>query len=165
MSQLMGGEPDKPAPLTQYISVKYPDQPHDCEAVAVDPTQRAIFLLANVEAGREAPLFRVPLPRKLPEGTLHAELVAELPMPGVRAMDISRDGLRLVLSTHEGVFQFTRDPDQPWAQAVTQPPRRLAESPHRAPTGLCFAFEGPDLFLAVDQRQSPLWRIPRQPRQ
>ena len=75
----------------QQISVRYPDGPRDCEAVAVDAQNRQVVLIAKSRFF-SAGIYVVPLPRRRGEPTrpiaVTAQRVGTLPMPMITAMDV-----------------------------------------------------------------------------
>ncbi|MGH8517734.1 MAG: hypothetical protein ACREUE_09765 [Panacagrimonas sp.] len=118
------------------IRFRYQDGPRDCEAVAVDAPGRRVLL---ADKGRH-PVGLYELSLDAPEGVLQTarriasfpELVPTAP-PRVQtlggslgrgtatALDVSADGLRLVVLTYLSASLFERAPGQSWAQALQRP--------------------------------------------
>jgi len=86
-------DPDKKTETrnVQEISVRYPDGPRDCEAVAVDTQNRQVVLIAKSRF-LAAGIYVVPLPRRQGDRagpvSVTAQRVGTLPMPMITAMDI-----------------------------------------------------------------------------
>lgn len=144
-------EPDPAATASetgpaQELRVRYPDAPHDVEAMTVDASDGNIYLLSK----RTVPpvLYRVPLSAAGKSALVTAERVGSLdaiPQPTEReiardgslsrfrsqttamALDCSRRGL-LVL-TYDAIYRFSRNADQTWEAALPgQQPARSSVS-------------------------------------
>ena len=109
------------------VRFRYPDGPNNAEALAVHPNgdifvvSRKLFPAANETHAR---LYRLPAaewhPRRAEVRTLirvvdldFRPLADVLPGRLVTGMDISRDGLRMLLLTYEDAFEFRIDPEDP----------------------------------------------------
>ncbi len=160
------------------IDFRYPDGPRDAEAVAVDATERQVYIVSK----RDLPpvLYRLPL-RPEDKETIVAERIGELsalPRPargalafaaGARdwhwqptAMDIAADGRFVVLLTYGALYYFQRG-DAGTAAALAAPPLRFALRGHRNAEALAASSDGLRLFLTVEQRFAPLLRIDMSP--
>lgn len=135
------------------LRVRYADGARDCEAVAVDGPGGRVLL---ADKGRHpAGLYELPLDGG--EDVRTAMRIADFPnlvptpQPRVQtlggtqgrgtptAMDLSADGLRLIVLTYLSATLFERRADQPWAEALTQP--RLSERAPREPMFEAMSFE------------------------
>jgi hypothetical protein len=113
---------------------RYRDGPRDAEGLAVDVPNRR-FLIAD-KGRRPAGLYALPMQ----PGADVAERIADMPlwpegatqpaqpiqvswraMP--TALDLSADGLNLLLLTYRHIMAFRRAPAEDWAQALKRPPR------------------------------------------
>lgn len=147
------------------LEVIYEDGPRDCEALAVDGREGAIYLLSKREAVPR--LYRVPLAPA--DGPVVARFVGEVPhLPQPNAaqrtlkiptglyrgspcgMDFAPDGSAAVIVTYGDVLLFPRAADETWAQALARPPRRLP--PHRflQAEAVCFAADGRTVFVSSE---------------
>ncbi len=121
------------------ISVRYPDGPRDCEAVAVDGDEGYIYLLSKRDPYPR--LYRVPL-YPSGNGVQLAEFVGDitsLPMPASgelaavgeitnvspTAMDFSADGGAALIVTLEHSYRYQRSAGQSWFEALNQAPQQL----------------------------------------
>ena len=152
---------------TRTLTMRYEGGPRDCESVAVDVADRAIYLLTK----RDDPprLYRVAL--DAPAGETDAVMVARrvgvvphIPRPNipqqrtkgylgrrraeVTAMDFAADGSAAVVLTYGGVLLFPRRAGEPWTDALARPPVRLR--PHTLEQGeaVCFSPDGKQIYVA-----------------
>jgi len=141
-----------------HIRFSFEDGPHDCEAVAVDPTESAIYLVAK-DAG-EGGVYSMPLPPGGSGEPSIARRVASIPVGYATAMDISPDGRRAVVLTYGDAFEFARGGGETWARAFSREPR-LIRTPKR-PQGeaVCYGPDGRTLYLTSENAHQPLWEIP-----
>jgi hypothetical protein len=147
----------------------FEDGPRDCEAVAVDAADRAVWLLSKRDD--PARLYRLPLaaaPAETPAVARFVGTVAGLanPTPSLRqrlmpsaftmgrwptALGFSPDRSCALVLTYAGVLVYAREPDETWADALARPPRRLA--PHTLPQAeaACFSRDGRSLYVCSEQ--------------
>lgn len=144
------------------IEVRYPDGPRDCEGVAVDPVEAAVYLVTKERDLLRAPrVYRLPLagfPRPR-GGTL--EPVAELRglPPLVTALDISPDGRRAVVLGYGDAHEYVRQGEAGWAAAFACAPRRV-KMPRRAQgESICYDLAGRALLLTSEGSPMPLWEV------
>jgi hypothetical protein len=154
------------------IAFTYPDGPRDCESVAVDTTERAVYLLSKRDAVPR--LYRLPLQRPSTAKPLSAEfvgLVSHIPeVPAAErlraghlkhgalptAMDFSPDGSAAVVLTYAEPLLFPRRRGMSWAEALAGEPVPLA--PHHLPQaeGACFSRDGTQLYVASERSRDLL---------
>ena len=155
------------------IRFQYEDGPRDCEAVAVDAPGRRVLL---ADKGRE-PVGLYELSLDAPEGELQTarriasfpELVPTAP-PRVQtlggamargtatAMDVSADGLRLLVLTYLSATLFERAPGQSWAEALAHP--KISRRVPREPMFEAMAFDatGRSALLGSESVPARFWR-------
>ena len=149
------------------LRVRYEDGPHDCEAVAVDARERAVYLLTKRD---EVPrLYRVELePKDGNAITLarHVGQVSRVPQPTsaqrkvkgylgkrrgeVTAMDFSDDGSAAVVLTYGSLLYFPRQPGEPWAATLARDPFELAPPTLLQVEAVCFSVDGKHIFVAAE---------------
>lgn len=167
-------EPDPaalhPAAVTELapaytLDVIYEDGPRDCEALAVDAREGAVYLLSKREAVPR--LYRVPLaPSSTPVVARFVGEVPHLPQPNAAqrtlkiptglyrgspcGMDFAADGSAAIVVTYGDVLLFPRAADESWAAALARPPRRLP--PHRLlqAEAVCFTADGRAVFVSSE---------------
>jgi len=146
-------------PLLADITFRYPDGPHDTEALAVDPRERCI-LLCTKAPGR-CGIYRLPLDlsAKPDAPVLVAQPVASLRLPRVTGMDLSADGRRLILVTYGVAFLFGRNPGEDWSVVFSRTPQHFAMPPRRQGESICFDPAGMRAYLTSEILPAPLWEV------
>lgn len=123
--------------LAWRIDFAYPDRNHDAEGVAVDPVEQKFLVLTK----RDDPplLFALPLKPASHNRPVVARLVAtvdRIPPPSTEdrlqaygdyfsqptALDLSADGLRMVMLTYKHAYLYHRLTGHSWAAAVSTQP-------------------------------------------
>ncbi|MEO6515019.1 MAG: hypothetical protein ABIP18_05155 [Steroidobacteraceae bacterium] len=118
------------------ITARYPDGPHDAEAIAIHPSGD-LLLATKMRRGEQGPslLFRLSAAQLAAGGEQTFAVVGTIPVPAlteqleqsprrvVTAMNISPDGRRFVLLTYDAVIEFAVDlkaglPDN-WVEGKT----------------------------------------------
>lgn len=141
------------------ITFAYPDGPHDCESVAIDPAGRKIYLATKASA-LEAKLYELPLPNRTPRKTLTAKAVAKLPIASATAMDFSADGKRAVVLTYGKAHEFTRPGKQTWPQAFAGKSNAIRMPARRQGESICYGIDSKTLYLTSELLPTPLWKVP-----
>lgn len=155
-------DPNKPAGgrtlrVARTIHLTYEDGPQDCEAVAVDPASKTIYLVAK--RGKRT-VYELPMPKPTARGRFVAKAVAVLDIGQAVAMDISPDGLRAVVLTYGPAYEYTRSPGETWPRAFARRPRRLPMPGRRQGESICYALDGKTLCLTSEKRPTPLLEVP-----
>jgi len=150
------------------IHFVYEDGPRDCEAVAVDPAERAVWLLTKRDV--PARLYRLPLAAagaRQPAVARFAGPAAGIvydtdslrrrlvPARGAvggwpTALDFSPDGSLAVVLTLTGPALFPRAPGESWAAALARPPTLLAEHHLPQAEAACFSRDGRSLYVCSE---------------
>lgn len=146
-------------PVVETIFYSYEDDHRNCEAVAVDPSDRTI-LLATKELDLKCYVYALPWPENNPKKAFSARRIATLKIPLVTAMDISPDGRRAVLVTYGNAFEFERKEQEPWADAFARQPRELVMPLRIQGESICYGFDGKTLYLTSEKLPTPLWEVP-----
>jgi hypothetical protein len=147
------------AKIEMTITFRYPDSPHDCEAVAVDPTLGKICL-ATKERKHGCLIYELDLPSEPPAGPLQAKFLARLDTPSAAAMDISPDGRRAILLTDDGAYEFARRDGASWQTAFQARLWRLPMPSRANGEAICYGTDGKTLYLTSEGPGQPLWEIP-----
>ncbi|MEE8385567.1 MAG: tetratricopeptide repeat protein [Dehalococcoidia bacterium] len=151
--------------LAQTINFKYEDGPHNCESVAVDPTDRTIYLVSKAGGG-QCTVYALRWPKRAQKAPHVARAIATLKIPTTTAMDISPDGLRAVVLTYGPAFEYARRPTETWAQGFARPGRRIAIPARAQGESICYGPDGKTLYLTSECKgkdsanPSPLLEIP-----
>jgi len=165
---------DATVPLQQTIRVVYPNGPHDCEAVAVDPAGDTAWLVTK----RDTPpqIFSVPLaPTDLPTVVAAAHgTVPHIPPPTAEdlqdsprygqyrsqptALDLRPDVA--VLQTYKDAYLFRRAEGQDWGAALAGTPT-VVDTPQLPQTeSATFTPDGHGLWITTEQAPAPLDLVP-----
>lgn len=154
------------------IRFRWPDGPRDCEAVAVDAGEGAVYLVSKKRVPPE--LFRLPLfPDDAeavqvaePLGTLagilqpSAEERENSPVYGkyrgqITAADIRTDGDLFAVMSYRYLYLWPRHAEG-WAQALRQPPRRLDLPWMAQAEGMGFDAQDDALWISSERLPAPL---------
>ncbi len=146
----------KPEVVIRYM---YPDGPHNCESVAVDPV-RKVILTVNKD-GQEKHVYEIPLPDRSPRALITPKRIGTLKtkLPTL-AMDISPDGQRAIILHGGQALIFTRGADEAWAKAFTRKPRTIKVPRRKQGESICYGPDGRTLFLTSEKLPTPLLKIP-----
>jgi hypothetical protein len=165
----------------QQLRLRYPDEPHDVEAVTVDAVEGQVYLLTK----RMVPpiLFRVPLAAFGRQDVVVAERVATLDLiPQPTEYEIVRDGSLsryrsqataleldctrrgLLVLTYDAIYRFMRRTDQPWELALTgQSPARSSLSLLPQAEAMTLDRECKNLYVGSEKAPVPLLRFHYRP--
>jgi hypothetical protein len=169
---------DASVPLAWTVRFRWPDGPRDCESVAVDAAERAVYLVSKKRVPPE--LFRIAL--HPPSGRVQvAERVATLPgieqptpddlrrnpvygryRSQITAADIAPDGSAFAVLNYRRIVLWPRHPAG-WAAALQRPGRVLDFPWVPQAEALGFDADGRSLWLSSERLPAPLLRIPVNP--
>ena len=141
------------------IDFRYEDGPHNCEAVAVDPTSKTILLVTKIMPG-PCKVYALHEPPARPREPLVAKAIATLKLPLVTAMDVSPDGLRAVVLTYGNAYEYTRRPDEKWSDAFARQPRMVPMPPRRQGEAICYGPDAKTLYLTSEGNPCPFFEVP-----
>jgi hypothetical protein len=148
------------------LRIRYEDGPRDCESVAVDANEGAVYLLTK----RDGPprLYRVPLGASREKHVIAKrmgpvpDLAGSAPIDslfkhvaGKRAawptsFDISADGRTAVVLTYAGPVVFSREGKEAWAVALKREPTRLLFHGLPQAEGVCFTTDGRSIYVVSE---------------
>jgi len=141
------------------IDFRYEDGPHNCEALAIDPTTRTILIVTKSPRAK-CRVYALPLPRRASRDVLVARAIAAPKVPAATAMDISPDGLRAVILTYANAYEYTRRPGEKWSAAFSRQPRILRMPPRRQGESICYGPDGKTIYLTSEGAPAPLLEVP-----
>ena len=157
------GTPERPAAgqvrVGRQMDFTYEDGPHNCEAVAIDPTDGMIYL-ASKEDGGSCKVYALPWQQPESRTAVVAKAVAALAIPAATAMDISPDGLRAVILTYGHAYEYARRDGEKWFEAFARPPRVLRMPKRRQGETVCYGPDGKTLYLTSEFAPTPLFEVP-----
>jgi hypothetical protein len=152
-------EPDKgvaveKVPVVQTIFFSYEDDHRNCEALAVDPTDRTI-LLATKQFTLRCYVYALAWPKDDRKEALTARRIATLKIPLVTGMDVSPNGRRAVLVTYAGAYEFVRKASEDWAEALAREPREIEMPARIQGESIYYGAEGKKLYLTSEKTPAP----------
>jgi len=159
--------PDKPknpvdVPIWARVDFTYEDGARNCESVAVDPAQRVVLLVSKTPKGtNECKAYLLPLPREGKAKPAIARAIATLKIPTTTGADISPDGLRLIITTYDDAYEYTREASEQWASALTREPRGVKLPARAQGESICYGPDGKTLYLTSEGRPCPLFKVAR----
>lgn len=159
------------------LRLRYPDEPHDVEAMTVDAETGSVYLLSK----RTVPpvLFRVPLSAAGKSAVITAQRVASLDaIPQPSASDIARDGQLsrfrsqttalgldcnrrgLLVLTYDAIYRYARRADQSWEAALPgQTPARSSLNLLPQAEAMALDHDCRNLFVGSEKAPVPLLRF------
>ncbi|MCA9060620.1 MAG: hypothetical protein KDA85_19045, partial [Planctomycetaceae bacterium] len=141
------------------IALSWPNGPHDCEAVAVDPERREILLVTKGLLN-DCSLYSGPLSLQAGTQSVTAKHLQRMLLPLVTGMDISSDSRQLAITTMMNAVVVTRESTDDWSTAAGRSPRTLTTPPRRQGETICFTADGSGLLLNSEFENQPLWYLP-----
>ncbi len=154
------------------IQFEYEDGARDCESIAVDTENERILLLTK----RDVLPVLYELPLRPTEGKQVAKRLVEVPLPQPSAelqriknrkglysaqptaMDMSKNGRKIVVLTYRNAFLFERTMGQSWEQVFARPPKVIALPPMDSGEAIAFAEDG-SVFVTAERHPAPLVRV------
>ena len=146
----------------------YEDGARDCEAVAVDPLDRAVWLLSKRDV--PARLYRLPLQpatEALPAAARFMGFVRHLPQPGLlerlvqspasalrgmpTAMDFAPDGSAAAVLIYGELLLFPRAAGETWTEALAGRPLRLPAHDLPQAEAVSFSADGRSLYVCSER--------------
>jgi len=140
------------------IEIEYPGGPRDCESVGVDVTSRQIFLVTKRAAGKAA-LYSLDLNVQQSQQRVRLREAGPLAVPYVTGMDISADGLQLVLVNPVSGVLYRRQAGEGWGEAIRREPRILALPLRKQGESVCFEGDGKSVLVGSEGRWQAVWRV------
>ncbi|MCL1594361.1 MAG: hypothetical protein M3132_08430 [Actinomycetia bacterium] len=133
------------------LPYRYPDGPHNAEALFIDPIDPALYLVTK--STDEAFVFRGSL-AQVGDGPMELELIATLFLGAeVSSADISWDGGIIAFRGYSSVWMWTRDPGQSVADALSGQPCQAPAPDERQ--GEAIAFDAQLAYWTVSEGLEP----------
>ena len=155
------------------LKLTYADGPRDCESLAVDAGERAIYLLSKRDPVPR--LYRIDIPRPLRDAEVTARFLGEvgrLPQPTAAqklvrgylgehrswttAMDFAADGSAAAVLTYGHLLLFPRRAGESWAAALAREPVILPSHNLPQAEAMCFSADGRALLVASEKSRNLL---------
>lgn len=149
----------RPIELLATINFRYADGPHDCEAIAIDESRRAVLFVAK-QWPFQSKVYEMPLDTDLPVDRVRvAKPYAHIPAPFVTGIDISASRDRLAVVNYASVYLYERAEDETWQTALRKSPQQVAVPSRRQGEAVCFSLDGRSLFLTSEGLPTPLIQV------
>jgi hypothetical protein len=145
----------------EVFDLKYPDGPHDAEALMIDPVLGEALIVTK-ENGRSR-LYRVALNSLREDAPNGLELVGYLNVDDVSAGDISASGNLVALRSEERGWLWNRRPDETVFAAMQRAPRIvLARGRSQGQNGESIGFhpEGRGYYTVSEGPMEPIFIFP-----
>lgn len=158
---------------TRTLRVRYEDGPRDCEAVAVDAAERAVYLLTKRD--RIPRLYRVELEPRDGNAIVigrHVGALSRLPQPtaaqlslkgylGRRrgeptAMDFTADGSAALVLTYGDLLFYPRRAGDSWSDTLSRAPIVLPAHALVQAEAACLSPDGRTIFVAAEGNRTLL---------
>lgn len=154
------------------VPVRFPDGPRDCEGIAVDPVEGAIYLLTKRD--KTPRLYRVPLADP-GSRVIEAQFVTEVPgisggprpdslikrLAGARfswptALDFAPDGRAAAVVTYGETLVFARGAGEAWSEVFQRAPDRLGFHGFPQAEAVGFSADGRSIYVASEDTNQVL---------
>jgi hypothetical protein len=143
--------------------LRYPDGPHDAEALLVHPRTGQLLVVTKAFIGGR--VYAAPLPLRTDAPNVLRK-VADVPVPEVTAGDISPDGSRVVLRNYTAAYEWDVTGDDVIG-ALHGTPARVPLPAAIQGEGISYTRDGRGLVVSSEGQGAPvqeLRRVPAQPR-
>ena len=136
----------KELPIEFLINYKYEDGKQNCESVTVDANSKTVYIISKTKTGT-CNLYSIPLKAT---AMITAKKIISLKLPQTTGMDISDDGLKMIISGYNKAYLYIRKENESWADACKRDPK-VIEVPKR-PQGesVCFSKDAKAFYLTSE---------------
>lgn len=122
------------------ITFRYPDGPHDTEALLVDPVSGAIYLITKSE--KPAHVYKLEQQNEQKGKAQTAELVGTVNHSNIVSAALSENGRSIIIKTYTGLFVYNREAKQTIAEALQNTYTRLPYKTEPQGEAVCFSVSG-----------------------
>ena len=148
----------------RHIDFTYEDGPHNCEAMAVDPITKEIWLIEKIyldsNQNRPPGVYALRYPDSANVGPHIAERIGDFPVRNVTGMAFSPDGKFLIVRTYLNAHLYQRSGSKTWRETlVTKKPIPIPLPLQRQGEAICFTADSNSLIVTSELKRQPIWRI------
>jgi hypothetical protein len=163
---------NRPLDKVEALPMSFPDRPHECETLLVDPLNGDIYLISRDRYAnrKDASLvFRNPAPQKAGVKTT-LELIAELSTTfDIKGGDLSPDGSTILLRPHAAkrrtnALLWTWDRTRTLAQVFAEPGLQVPAAFERQGEAIAFSADGLSYFTIGEGLHAPIYQYELPPR-
>lgn len=159
MSDVHNGQMD--VETTEEFRFKYPDEPHNAEALVVDPMSGDIFVVTKDH--RNARVYTCSANDLKEKATEQLKLVGTLDLRKVSGGAIARDGSRIILRREDQGWLWNRARGESIADALKRHPKKIAvRDQSQGPNGEAVAFSpaGTSYFTVSEGKNQTICEFP-----
>lgn len=155
-----GTSAKQPATLAgvETLTLRYPDGPHDAEALLCDPGTSDLFIVTKQK--KRARVYRAPADAWTSPGVVLLSFLSEVPFSQVSAGDISPDGRRLLLRREDAAVMWTRAAGEAMASALAKGPlSAMVIGPPAEPNGeaIAWAPDNQGYYTLSEGKRQPVY--------
>jgi hypothetical protein len=138
---------------------RYPNnQNHDAETLLIDPLDGTPYVLVKQNSNTGL-LYRYPMPLDATQDKVLTEVLRQANMPAsFSGGDVSQDGRHIVIRNPNWVYEYLRDPSQPFERALTGVPCVLSGNNQGLAEGISFSGDGSSLLATSEGAGANIWR-------
>ena len=144
--------------VSSIIDFTYEDGVTDCESIAVDADARQILLVSK-SLPHKCSLYSIPLNTQSGYSTVVASRIMGLGIPLATGMDISANGLQMVITSPLNAVLIHRQKAETWGTACGRPGTPINLPPRKQGETICFSRSADHLWVNSEGTRQPLWRI------
>ncbi len=161
--------PTKEAPAAsapaEVLKLRFPDGPHNAEALAVHPTTGDVYVISkDAQAARvykaAAPLDASKVATMTQVGTIRLG-TGTRGLEQVTGADISPDGRRAAMSTYAQGYELESPAGGPFDDIWSQPPAPVALGPRTQGEAIAYRLDGKALLTTSEIVPAPLQQVER----
>lgn len=132
------------------ITFKYPDGPHDAEAIMVDNSTKDIYIITKHDARSD--IYKLPYPQSTTTANM-AILSGTLSFNGVTSAAFSPDGMEILIKTYTAIHYWKKTKAETLEQALIKNSKNI---PHKfEPQGEAICFKNDNSgFFTLSERPS-----------
>jgi hypothetical protein len=142
------------------LHLKYPDGPHDAEAMMIDPLQKLIYIVTK--RSDSVSVYTTPLAFKANDTlvmTYHNKLFFKgfKPFNWIVAADISKDGKQVLVKSYEKVYYWKRNGNEPVWQTMQAKPQELNYQAEKQGEAIGFTPDGKGYYTTSEGVFAPVY--------
>lgn len=150
----------KTSALPTRFTFKYPDKPHDAEAMAIDPVEKLLYIITK--RSDTVGVYTAPLIRPANDTltlTFRTKLYFEglKPFKWITAASISHNGQQVLVKNYEKVFYWRRQGNEPIWQTLKRPYRELPYKQERQGEAIAFTLDGKGYYTTSEGVNAPIY--------
>lgn len=140
------------------LTLRYPDRPHDAEALAFDPETSDLYVFAKEDSGPSS-VYVARAPHAFGAEVVLEQVATIDTGSSVTAADLLGD--ELLVRTYRGVLLFARSAGESWSTALSRPGRILPRATEPQGESIGFLPDGSAYVTVSEGAGVPLWRFDR----